>query len=47
MCGITGFIGINNDALLWKMTRIIAYRGPDDEGIFSEGRVGAQTAVCY
>lgn len=40
MCGITGFLGINNDALLWEMTRIISYRGPDDEGIFSEDKVG-------
>jgi len=40
VCGITGFLGMNNDALLWKMTRIISHRGPDDEGIFSENDVG-------
>ncbi|MEA3346548.1 MAG: asparagine synthase (glutamine-hydrolyzing) [Candidatus Auribacterota bacterium] len=40
MCGITGFLGIDDDVLLRKMTRIISYRGPDDEGIFSEGKVG-------
>lgn len=40
MCGITGFIGMNNDNLLWKMTRIISHRGPDDEGIFSDRNVG-------
>jgi asparagine synthase (glutamine-hydrolysing) len=40
MCGITGFLGLNNDTLLKKMTRIISYRGPDGEGIFSEENVG-------
>lgn len=40
MCGIAGFLGIHNNDLLWKMTDIISYRGPDDKGIFSEGLVG-------
>lgn len=40
MCGITGFLGLKNDTLLKKMTQIVSYRGPDDEGIFSEENVG-------
>jgi asparagine synthase (glutamine-hydrolysing) len=40
MCGITGFLGMNDDNLLRKMTRIISHRGPDDEGIFSDRKLG-------
>ncbi len=39
MCGITGFLGMNDDALLKKMTRIVSHRGPDDEGLFSEREI--------
>lgn len=34
MCGIAGFWGPPNHALLKAMNRIIAHRGPDDEGFF-------------
>ncbi|MEE8575225.1 MAG: asparagine synthetase B, partial [Thermodesulfobacteriota bacterium] len=40
MCGIAGFLGMKNDPLLKRMTRIISHRGPDDEGIFSERDLG-------
>ena len=39
MCGITGFIDFNkksNPELLGKMTRELAHRGPDDDGLFFE-----------
>src|SRR3989344_6091499 len=39
MCGITGFSGAKNQELLEKMTNLIAYRGPDDKGYFSNGQV--------
>ena len=40
MCGITGFLGMNDQRLLWKMTNSLSHRGPDDEGIFCEEEVG-------
>jgi len=44
MCGIAGFIGRNNNdvdcSILAAMTRVVAHRGPDDEGIFIDSRVG-------
>jgi len=40
MCGIAGFLGMNNDALLRKMVRIISHRGPDDEGFFTDHDIG-------
>src|SRR5687768_14145888 len=36
MCGITGFIGSGNDALLKEMTNSIAHRGPDADGLYSD-----------
>jgi asparagine synthase (glutamine-hydrolysing) len=46
MCGITGFITKNehlrwpeHDAVLDRMCRVIAHRGPDDQGIFIKGSV--------
>src|SRR3989338_8857109 len=38
MCGIAGF-NFKDDELAKKMTGAIARRGPDDEGIFSAGRL--------
>lgn len=44
MCGITGFITKEvsgraaNEALLDSMCRVIAYRGPDEQGMAVEGR---------
>lgn len=44
MCGITGIINLNGEAvspvLLKKMTDVIAHRGPDGEGHWIEGNVG-------
>src|SRR5208283_2790702 len=43
MCGIAGYItrkGEVDHLLLEKMTSVVAHRGPDDEGIFIDGRVG-------
>ncbi|PIU20109.1 MAG: asparagine synthase (glutamine-hydrolyzing) [Elusimicrobia bacterium CG08_land_8_20_14_0_20_59_10] len=36
MCGICGFTGIKNDALLRAMTASLVHRGPDEDGFFSE-----------
>lgn len=44
MCGIAGYINkngyISDCDRLEAMTRAVAHRGPDDEGILIEGRVG-------
>jgi len=40
MCGICGFIGIEEDGLLERMTEALHHRGPDDCGCFAEGDVG-------
>ena len=40
MCGICGFVGISEDALLERMTSALAHRGPDGEGFFQEGDAG-------
>ena len=36
MCGITGFVGLNDKSKIRKMTEIIKHRGPDDYGYFSD-----------
>ncbi len=45
MCGIAGIVnfngaGIVDKAVVEKMTRALAHRGPDDDGFFVEGQVG-------
>src|SRR5215471_19313428 len=40
MCGITGFVGLDDDALLHEMCASIAHRGPDDEGFYRAPNVG-------
>jgi asparagine synthase (glutamine-hydrolysing) len=40
MCGIAGFVGEGDKETLAGMIRTIAYRGPDDTGIWHEGNVG-------
>lgn len=40
MCGITGFVGVDNQPLLQSMCRIMAHRGPDDEGFYVAPGVG-------
>jgi asparagine synthase (glutamine-hydrolysing) len=40
MCGIAGMVGGANSRLLRAMARIMAHRGPDDEGVWQAGDVG-------
>ncbi len=40
MCGIAGIIGFEDKALLRRMCKTIAHRGPDDEGFFFDKGVG-------
>jgi len=45
MCGIVGIYNFCSlrpidRSGLWAMTRILAHRGPDDEGFFCDGPVG-------
>jgi len=40
MCGIAGYIGIEEEGLLEEMTAALAHRGPDGFGFFKEGDVG-------
>lgn len=44
MCGIAGIFNLNRDpvspALLKKMTDAIAHRGPDGEGLYTDGFIG-------
>lgn len=44
MCGLTGFVNLNGDPAssddLQRMTRALAHRGPDGEGIWTDGPVG-------
>lgn len=39
MCGICGYIGIDDKELIVRMTDTIAHRGPDDHGYFHDGDV--------
>ncbi len=40
MCGIAGYFGAGNKDVLKKMTRELRHRGPNDEGLFTDGNVG-------
>ena len=40
MCGIGGFWGEGNDKTLTNMNAVLARRGPNDAGIWKEGKVG-------
>ncbi len=41
MCGIAGIVGAPIESrLLRGMARILAHRGPDDEGFYEEGEIG-------
>ena len=40
MCGICGYIGIEDHSLLESMTDALTHRGPDDVGYHREGAVG-------
>ncbi len=39
MCGIVGFTGKPDRNLLESMNKLIHYRGPDDEGYYSDGEI--------
>ncbi|MEK7066535.1 MAG: asparagine synthetase B, partial [Patescibacteria group bacterium] len=39
MCGIAGFTGSKNDRLLKQLSKDLEHRGPDGEGIYSNGEV--------
>lgn len=39
-CGICGFVGLSDKALLKSMCDIMRHRGPDDTGYFIDGSVG-------
>lgn len=40
MCGITGFVGLDNPSLLRKMCGVITHRGPDEDGFYEGNGVG-------
>jgi len=40
MCGITGYWGKGEESTLKNMIHSILHRGPDDEGIFVDGKIG-------
>jgi asparagine synthase (glutamine-hydrolysing) len=40
MCGIAGFVGINDAQLLRDMGRCLAHRGPDDAGFYTGPGIG-------
>jgi asparagine synthase (glutamine-hydrolysing) len=44
MCGITGYLRLNSRQSslpdLQAMTRVIAHRGPDEDGFYTDARVG-------
>ncbi|MGH7065899.1 MAG: asparagine synthase (glutamine-hydrolyzing), partial [Stellaceae bacterium] len=47
MCGIGGFVALPSslpraeiEARLWRMVAVLRHRGPDDEGVWSDGRAG-------
>jgi asparagine synthase (glutamine-hydrolysing) len=40
MCGLVGFVGAVDDALLERMTRRLAHRGPDEEGTWIDHEFG-------
>lgn len=39
MCGIAGMVGQRDGHLLRGMARVLAHRGPDDEGFYEQGEV--------
>ena len=40
MCGITGYAGLNDPALLRKMCGVLVHRGPDEDGFYSGDAIG-------
>ena len=39
MCGIAGFVNINQSNLIKRMCTVMTHRGPDDEGIYEHGNI--------
>lgn len=39
MCGICGFTGDEDQAVLKRMTDAIVHRGPDDDGYYADGKI--------
>lgn len=39
MCGICGFTGVEDQDVLRRMTDSIFHRGPDEEGLYSDGKI--------
>jgi asparagine synthase (glutamine-hydrolysing) len=44
MCGIAGFVGLDDEALLRRMIDVLHHRGPDDTGFFTDKNVGLANA---
>ncbi len=40
MCGLSGYFGQGDKNILKKMSDVLSYRGPDDQGFFINERVG-------
>jgi asparagine synthase (glutamine-hydrolysing) len=40
MCGITGFVGIDDERLLRAMCSVLIHRGPDEDGFYSAPGIG-------
>ena len=40
MCGIGGMLGEPDTAVLHRMNQIQQHRGPDDQGVWSDGQLG-------
>ena len=45
MCGIAGFAGDFDRALLPAMSRLLAHRGPDDHGEFAAPEAGSASCT--
>ena len=45
MCGISGFAGDLDRALLARMTDVITHRGPDDAGIWTSDEIGSADPI--
>jgi asparagine synthase (glutamine-hydrolysing) len=44
LCGIAGYIGFYDEALLKNMIGVLKHRGPDDIGFYSDDKVGLANA---
>jgi asparagine synthase (glutamine-hydrolysing) len=40
MCGIAGFVGLDDEVLLRRMIEVLHHRGPDDTGFFTDKGAG-------